>query len=97
MQEAYIVQGRVALDYFLNTPTWKSWQSIIPTTSPEMEGGMFGRAHAPLDSMAGSSAPTSRIFVLRFRRFAPFGMMLDLVDLIHFLSFTRSFDRSRMC
>ncbi len=53
---------------------------------------MFGRAHAPLEFDARKLGPAFKDIRAPLPAFAPFGgMMLDLVDLMHFLSVTRSF------
>ena len=63
-----------------------------PDYNPEIDGGMFGRAHAPLEFDARKLGPAFKDIRAPLPAFAPFGgMMLDLVDLMHFLSVTRSF------
>ncbi|SAL62888.1 3-oxosteroid 1-dehydrogenase [Caballeronia choica] len=91
LQEAYISQGRVALDYLLQHSELEVMAVEYPDYSPELEGGMFGRAHAPLEFDGRKLGPHFKDLRAPLPAFAPFGgMMLDLVDLLHFLSFTRS-------
>ena len=91
LQEAYILQGRVALDYLLRHSELEVVAVDYPDYSPELEGGMFGRAHAPLEFDGRRLGPHFKDLRAPLPAFAPFGgMMLDLVDLLHFLSFTRS-------
>jgi succinate dehydrogenase/fumarate reductase flavoprotein subunit len=91
LQEAYISQGRVALDYMLRHSELEVAAVEYPDYSPELAGGMFGRAHAPIEFDARKLGPNFRNLRAPLPAFAPFGgMMLDLVDLLHFLSFTRS-------
>ncbi|MFM0336975.1 FAD-binding protein [Paraburkholderia fungorum] len=91
LQEAYISQGRVALDYLLRHSELEVMALEYPDYSPELEGGMFGRAHAPLEFDGRKLGEHFRNLRAPLPAFAPFGgMMLDLVDLLHFLSFTRS-------
>ncbi|SAK61986.1 FAD-binding protein [Caballeronia ptereochthonis] len=91
LQEAYISQGRVALDYMLRNSELEVVAVEYPDYSPELAGGMFGRAHAPIEFDARKLGPNFNNLRAPLPAFAPFGgMMLDLVDLLHFLSFTRS-------
>jgi succinate dehydrogenase/fumarate reductase flavoprotein subunit len=91
LQEAYILQGRVALDYLLQHSELEVMAVDYPDYSPELAGGMFGRAHAPLEFDGRKLGPHFKDIRAPLPAFAPFGgMMLDLVDLLHFLSFTRS-------
>ncbi|KXU88191.1 FAD-binding protein, partial [Caballeronia megalochromosomata] len=91
LQEAYISQGRVALDYMLRNSELEVAAVEYPDYSPELAGGMFGRAHAPIEFDARKLGPNFKNLRAPLPAFAPFGgMMLDLVDLLHFLSFTRS-------
>ncbi|MFM0221944.1 FAD-binding protein [Paraburkholderia dipogonis] len=91
LQEAYISQGRVALDYLLRHSELEVMALEYPDYSPELEGGMFGRAHAPLEFDGRKLGAHFKDLRAPLPAFAPFGgMMLDLVDLLHFLSFTRS-------
>jgi len=91
LQEAYILQGRVALDYLLRHSELEVVAVDYPDYSPGLEGGMFGRAHAPLEFDGRKLGPHFKDLRAPLPAFAPFGgMMLDLVDLLHFLSFTRS-------
>ena len=91
LQEAYIVKGRVALDYMLRNSALEVMAVDYPDYHPELEGGMFGRAHAPLEFDARKLGPAFRNLRAPLPASAPFGgMMLDLVDLLHFLSFTKS-------
>jgi succinate dehydrogenase/fumarate reductase flavoprotein subunit len=91
LQDAYIEQGRVALDYLLRHSELEVMAVDYPDYNPEIEGGIFGRAHAPLEF---DGRKLGRYFTdvrAPLPAFAPFGgMMLDLDDLTHFLSFTRS-------
>jgi hypothetical protein len=62
-----------------------------PDYNPEIEGGIFGRAHAPLEFDGRKLGRYFRDVRAPLPAFAPFGgMMLDLDDLTHFLSFRRS-------
>ncbi|MGF6754046.1 FAD-dependent oxidoreductase [Paraburkholderia sp. GAS42] len=91
LQEAYILKGRVALDYMLRNSALEVMAVDYPDYYPELEGGMFGRAHAPLEFDARKLGQHFKNLRAPLPAFAPFGgMMLDLVDLLHFLSFTRS-------
>src|SRR5882757_3782248 len=91
LQDAYIEQGRVALDYLLKHSDLEVMAVDYPDYNPEIEGGMFGRAHAPLEFDARRLGPAFKDIRAPLPAFAPFGgMMLDLVDLLHFLSVTRS-------
>ena len=49
LQDAYIQQGRVALDYLLRHSELEVMAVDYPDYNPEIEGGIFGRAHAPLE------------------------------------------------
>jgi hypothetical protein len=96
LQDAYIEQGRVALDYLLKHSDLKVMAVHYPDYNPELDGGMFGRAHAPLEFDARTLGPAFKDIRAPLAAFAPFGgMMLDLVDLMHFLSVTRSFQSFR--
>jgi succinate dehydrogenase/fumarate reductase flavoprotein subunit len=96
LQDAYIEQGRVALDYLLKHSDLEVMAVHYPDYNPELEGGMFGRAHAPLEFDARTLGPAFKDIRAPLAAFAPFGgMMLDLVDLMHFLSVTRSFQSFR--
>jgi succinate dehydrogenase/fumarate reductase flavoprotein subunit len=91
LQEAYIREGRAALDYMLRNSALEVVAVDYPDYHPELEGGMFGRAHAPLEFDARQLGPHFKTLRAPLPAFAPFGgMMLDLVDLLHFLSFTKS-------
>jgi succinate dehydrogenase/fumarate reductase flavoprotein subunit len=91
LQDAYITQGRVALDYLLRHSELDVVAVDYPDYNPELEGGMFGRAHAPLEFDGRKLGAHFSDLRAPLPAFAPFGgMMLDLVDLLHFLSFTRS-------
>jgi succinate dehydrogenase/fumarate reductase flavoprotein subunit len=91
LQEAYIQQGRTALDYLLRNSELKVMALDYPDYHPELDGGMFGRAHAPLEFDARKLGTHFKTLRAPLPAFAPFGgMMLDLVDLLHFLSFTKS-------
>ncbi len=91
LQEAYIREGRAALDYMLRNSALEVVAVDYPDYHPELEGGMFGRAHAPLEFDARHLGPHFKTLRAPLPAFAPFGgMMLDLVDLLHFLSFTKS-------
>jgi succinate dehydrogenase/fumarate reductase flavoprotein subunit len=91
LQEAYIREGRAALDYMLRNSALEVVAVDYPDYHPELEGGMFGRAHAPLEFDARKLGPHFKNLRAPLPAFAPFGgMMLDLVDLLHFLSFTKS-------
>src|SRR5690348_16768678 len=91
LQDAYISQGRVALDYLVRHSELKVVAVDYPDYSPELEGGMFGRAHAPLEFDGRKLGSHFEDLRAPLPAFAPFGgMMLDLVDLLHFLSVTRS-------
>jgi hypothetical protein len=91
LQEAYISQGRVALDYLVQHSELKVVAVDYPDYSPELEGGMFGRAHAPLEFDGRKLGARFKEVRAPLPVFAPFGgMMLDLPDLHHFLSVTRS-------
>ncbi|TKC86745.1 FAD-dependent oxidoreductase [Trinickia terrae] len=91
LQEAYIVQGRAALDYLLRHSELEVMAVDYPDYSPELPGGMFGRAHAPLEFDGRKLGPHFKDLRAPLPAFAPFGgMMLDLPDLLHFLSVTRS-------
>ncbi|MGA7777522.1 MAG: FAD-binding protein [Paraburkholderia sp.] len=91
LQEAYITEGRTALDYMLRNSALEVVAVDYPDYHPELEGGMFGRAHAPLEFDARKLGPHFKDLRAPLAAFAPFGgMMLDLVDLLHFLSFTKS-------
>jgi succinate dehydrogenase/fumarate reductase flavoprotein subunit len=91
LQDAYISQGRVALDYLVRHSELKVVAVDYPDYSPELEGGMFGRAHAPLEFDGRKLGEHFKDLRAPLPAFAPFGgMMLDLVDLLHFLSVTRS-------
>ncbi|MBB5423126.1 succinate dehydrogenase/fumarate reductase flavoprotein subunit [Paraburkholderia sp. JPY158] len=91
LQESYISQGRVALDYLLRHSELEVVAVDYPDYYPEADGGMFGRAHAPLDFDGRKLGSHFKDLRAPLPAFAPFGgMMLDLVDLNHFLSFTRS-------
>jgi succinate dehydrogenase/fumarate reductase flavoprotein subunit len=91
LQDAYIEQGRVALDYLLRHSELEVVAVDYPDYNPEIEGGMFGRAHAPLEFDGRKLGRYFRDVRAPLPAFAPFGgMMLDLDDLTHFLSFTRS-------
>ncbi|MDN7177439.1 FAD-dependent oxidoreductase [Caballeronia sp. SEWSISQ10-4 2] len=91
LQEAYILEGRAALDYMLRNSALEVVAVDYPDYHPELEGGMFGRAHAPLEFDARKLGPHFKNLRAPLPAFAPFGgMMLDLVDLLHFLSFTKS-------
>ncbi|SKC85430.1 Succinate dehydrogenase/fumarate reductase, flavoprotein subunit [Burkholderia sp. YR290] len=91
LQEAYISQGRVALDYMLKHSELEVVAVDYPDYSPELEGGMFGRAHAPIEFDGRKLGVHFKDLRAPLPAFAPFGgMMLDLPDLLHFLSFTRS-------
>ncbi len=91
LQDAYIEQGRVALDYLLRHSELEVVAVDYPDYNPEIEGGMFGRAHAPLEFDGRKLGRYFRDVRAPLPAFAPFGgMMLDLVDLTHFLSFSRS-------
>ncbi|MGX7003031.1 FAD-binding protein [Caballeronia sp. KNU42] len=91
LQEAYIREGRTALDYMLRNSALEVVAVDYPDYHPELEGGMFGRAHAPLEFDARKLGAHFKNLRAPLPAFAPFGgMMLDLVDLLHFLSFTKS-------
>lgn len=91
LQDAYIEQGRVALDYLLRHSQLEVVAVDYPDYNPEIEGGMFGRAHAPLEFDGRNLGQHFRNVRAPLPAFAPFGgMMLDLEDLTHFLSFRRS-------
>jgi hypothetical protein len=91
LQDAYIEQGRVALDYLLRCSELEVMAVNYPDYNPEMEGGMFGRTHAPLEFDGRKLGRHFRDVRAPLPAFAPFGgMMLDLDDLTHFLSFRRS-------
>jgi hypothetical protein len=91
LQEAYILEGRAALDYMLRNSELEVVAVDYPDYNPELEGGMFGRAHAPVEFDARKLGPNFKNLRAPLPAFAPFGgMMLDLVDLLHFLSFTKS-------
>ncbi|MFP3549977.1 FAD-binding protein [Paraburkholderia sp. SIMBA_049] len=91
LQDAYISQGRVALDYMLKHSELEVVAVDYPDYSPELEGGMFGRAHAPIEFDGRKLGTHFKDLRAPLPAFAPFGgMMLDLPDLLHFLSFTRS-------
>ncbi|WP_269501286.1 FAD-binding protein [Burkholderia sp. IMCC1007] len=91
LQETYISHGRVALDYLLRESELEVVAVDYPDYHPELEGGMFGRAHAPLEFDGRKLGEHFKDLRAPLPAFAPFGgMMLDLVDLLHFLSFTRS-------
>jgi len=91
LQDAYIEQGRVALDYLLRHSELRVVAVEYPDYNPEIDGGMFGRAHAPLEFDGRELGPFFRHVRAPLAAFAPFGgMMLDLEDLMHFLAFTRS-------
>jgi succinate dehydrogenase/fumarate reductase flavoprotein subunit len=91
LQDAYIEQGRVALDYLLRHSELEVVAVDYPDYNSEIEGGMFGRAHAPLEFDGRKLGRYFRDVRAPLPAFAPFGgMMLDLVDLTHFLSFRRS-------
>jgi len=91
LQEAYIHEGRAALDYMLRNSALEVVAVDYPDYHPELEGGMFGRAHAPLEFDARKLGQHFKNLRAPLPAFAPFGgMMLDLVDLLHFLSFTKS-------
>lgn len=49
LQDAYICEGRVALDYLLRHSELEVMAVDYPDYYPELPGGMFGRAHAPLE------------------------------------------------
>ena len=96
LQDAYIEHGRVALDYLLKHSDLEVMAVYYPDYNPEIDGGMFGRAHAPLEFDARKLGPAFKDIRAPLPAFAPFGgMMLDLVDLMHFLSVTRSFQSFR--
>ena len=91
LQDAYIREGRTALDYMLRNSALEVVAVDYPDYHPELEGGMFGRAHAPLEFDARKLGAHFKNLRAPLPAFAPFGgMMLDLVDLLHFLSFTKS-------
>src|SRR6266404_2370818 len=84
-------KGRGALDYLLRHSELEVVAVDYPDYNPEIEGGMFGRAHAPLEFDGRKLGRYFRDVRAPLPAFAPFGgMMLDLVDLTHFLSFRRS-------
>jgi hypothetical protein len=96
LQDAYVEQGRVALDYLLKHSNLEVMAVNYPDYNPEIDGGMFGRAHAPLEFDARKLGPAFKDIRAPLPAFAPFGgMMLDLVDLMHFLAVTRSFKSFR--
>jgi succinate dehydrogenase/fumarate reductase flavoprotein subunit len=91
LQDAYICDGRVALDYLLRHSELEVVAVDYPDYYPELSGGMFGRAHAPLEFDGRRLGAHFKDLRAPLPAFAPFGgMMLDLPDLLHFLSFTRS-------
>lgn len=91
LQDAYICDGRVALDYLLRHSELEVMAVDYPDYYPELPGGMFGRAHAPLEFDGRRLGAHFRDLRAPLPAFAPFGgMMLDLPDLLHFLSVTRS-------
>jgi FAD binding domain len=91
LQDAYIEQGRVALDYLLRHSELEVTAVDYPDYNPEIEGGIFGRAHAPLEFDGRKLGRYFKDVRAPLPAFAPFGgMMLDLDDLTHFLSFRRS-------
>ncbi|WP_081259511.1 FAD-dependent oxidoreductase [Burkholderia territorii] len=91
LQDAYIREGRVALDYLLRHSELEVVAVDYPDYYPELPGGMFGRAHAPLEFDGRRLGKHFKDLRAPLPAFAPFGgMMLDLPDLLHFLSFTRS-------
>ena len=57
LQDAYIEQGRVALDYLLKHSDLEVMAVHYPDYNPEIDGGMFGRAHAPLEFDARKLGP----------------------------------------
>jgi succinate dehydrogenase/fumarate reductase flavoprotein subunit len=92
LQDTFIEQGRVALDYMLRHSELEVISAAdYPDYYPEKPGGTFGRAHAPLEF---DGRKLGRHFInvrAPLPAFAPFGgMMLDLDDLTHFLNFQRS-------
>lgn len=96
LQDAYVEQGRVALDYLLKHSDLEVMAVNYPDYNPEIDGGMFGRAHAPLEFDARKLGPAFKDIRAPLPAFAPFGgMMLDLVDLMHFLAVTRTFKSFR--
>ncbi|KWF68754.1 FAD-dependent oxidoreductase [Burkholderia pseudomultivorans] len=91
LQDAYIHEGRVALDYLLRHSELAVVAVDYPDYYPELPGGMFGRAHAPVEFDGRRLGEHFKDLRAPLPAFAPFGgMMLDLPDLLHFLSFTRS-------
>lgn len=91
LQDAYVEQGRVALDFLLRHSDLEVIAVNYPDYNPEIDGGMLGRAHAPLEFDARKLGAAFKDIRAPLPAFAPFGgMMLDLVDLMHFLSVTRS-------
>lgn len=84
-------KGRLALDYLLRHCELEVVALNYPDYYPELPGGTFGRAHAPLEFDGRQLGSHFKDLRAPLPAFAPFGgMMLDLVALLHILSFTRS-------
>lgn len=91
LQEAYIGGGARALAYMEAHSDLRADAIPYPDYMPHLDGGMFGRAHAPrefdgrlLGKNLGKVRPPLPIF-------APFGgMMMDLDDMTAFLTARRS-------
>ena len=75
LQEAYISQGRVALDYMLKHSELEVVAVDYPDYSPELEGGMFGRAHAPIEFDGRKLGAHFKDLRAPLPAFAPFGGM----------------------
>lgn len=84
-------KGRLALDYLLRHCELEVVALNYPDYYPELPGGTFGRAHAPLEFDGRQLGSHFKDLRAPLPAFAPFGgMMLDLDALFHILSFTRS-------
>lgn len=91
LQRAYIEQGRIALDYMLAHSALQVVAADYPDYYPEADGGMFGRAHAPVDFDGRTLGSHFRFLRGPIAAFAPLGgMMLNFDDIMHFMTVTRS-------
>jgi hypothetical protein len=76
LQEAYIREGREALNYMLRNSELEVVAVDYPDYHPELEGGMFGRAHAPLEFDARKLGPHFKTLL------APFPLLHEISPVV---------------
>ena len=91
LQQSFITKGRIALDYLVRHSELRVVAVDYPDYYSDEDGGMYGRAHAPLDFDGRLLGKNFKMLRGPIAAFAPLGgMMLNFEDIMHFMSVTRS-------